>query len=530
MKITRKTKLLGSALAVILLSSLAMASDFHSLAELQKARLTNQHNVVLLAKEMRGKCVTIGNSTTDTKKAEGFCLGAKLNIPIAKLRNNSALKKSSAQLLTQGSALKGDSSKLLDVGLAGTSKGANCVSVGGSKAGAAGNTGAFCLAADIKASNTPSANFSVANGLPVEGLQLLQVSFRDGSKLVGSRPFTAAGAATGAKCVSVGGSNAGATGAIGDFCVASDLVAAATSPAKFSLANSLPVASLQLLQITFKDGKLDGSNLPIAGAKCASVGGSSAVNGGLGGFCLVSDLSTSATNLANFAVANKLPAAGLQFLQVTFRDGFSIDKSGNLLTTPLGAKCVSANGGSATTGATGEFCLVSKLSTLASGFAGFSIANDLPVKGLQFLQVMFGDSSPLGGSADTPICKSAGGSTSAVGANSGFCLTSDRRMSNTSYANFSVANNLPVTALQFVQAPFRDSSQQRDPRSPADAGAVTGVTLSYVASSHLPLPNLARFAGHKQRYFGITEQASGIVMRSNPHKLPDVQPVFWLGR
>jgi hypothetical protein len=530
MKTLRNTTLLGSALAIILSSSLAMASDFHSLAELKRASLKNQRNVVLVAKEMRGKCVSMGNSTTGTKKAGGFCKGSKLNIRISKLRNNSKVKKSYAQLLTQGTPLSGDSRKLLDVGLAETPKGANCVSVGGSKAVAAGNTGAFCIAADIKASKTSPANFSVANGLPVEGLQFLQVSFRDGSKVVGSRPFTGAGVATGAKCVSVGGSNAGATGAAGDFCVASDLIAAASPPAKFSVANSLSVASLQLLQITFKEGKLDGTILSDAGAKCASVGGSSAVNGDLGGFCLVSDLSTSTTDLANFAVANNLPAAGLQFLQVTFRDGFSVDQSGNLLATPIGAECVSANDGSATTGATGEFCLVSKLSTLTAGFAGFSIANDLPVQGLQFLQVMFGDDGPLGEPTDKPTCISAGGSASAVGANSGFCLTADRLISDTSYANFSVANNLPVKSLQFVQAPFRDGDQQTDPRTQVDVGAATGITLSDAVSPRLPLPNLTLFAGHKQRYFGITEQASGIVMHSSPRTLPDIQPIFWLGR
>ncbi len=520
MKKIKKIFLLVSILFFALAS--ARAADFHSSAELQKATRANQWNTVFVIKERRGKCVMMSNSATGTKKARGFCQGIRLNAPIAKAKLNTAVKKSTTELLAQNSPVNEVANKLLNAEVA---AGANCVSTGGSKAGATGNIGAFCLAADIKASKTPDANFSVANGLPVEGLQFLQVSYRDGSKLVGSRPFTGAGAAKGAKCVSVGGSRAGATGRVGDFCIASDLLAAVSPPAKFSTANSLPVASLQILQITFRDYKLDEASLPGAGAMCSSVGGSSAVNGDLGGFCLVSDTSTSTTNLANFAVANKIPAAGLQFLQITFRDRFSTDNSGNLLATGIGAKCVSANGGNATTGAAGEFCLVSKLSTLAAGFAGFSIANDLPVQGLQFLQVVFGGNNP-NRSADSPVCKSPGGSISSVGSTSGFCLTSDRRSSNTSYANFAVANNLPVTALQFVQAPFRNNTQQGDPRSVADVSAVTGVSLSDAPNLRLPLPDLSRFAGHKQRYFSIAEQESGIVMR--PNRKP--QPAYWLGR
>lgn len=527
MKKIKKIFLLSNILFVAFTS--ARAADFHSLAELQKATLANQQNTVLVVKEKRGKCVMMGNSTTGIKRVGGFCKGINLNAPISKAKIDSAVKKSPAQSLAEGAFVKDDSNKSLQEKVAGAPGGANCVSAGGSTAGATGDTGAFCLAADIKASNTPPANFSVANSLPVEGLQYLQISFRDGSSLVGSRPFSGAGAATGAKCVSVGGSRAGATGTVGDFCIASDLIAAATPPANFSIANSSPVASLQILQVTFNDGRLDGSVLPVAGAECASAGGSGAVNGGAGGFCLASDLSTSATNLDNFAVANKLPAAGLQFLQITFRDRFSINQSGNLLATPMGAKCVSANGGSASTGAKGEFCLVSKLNRLAAGFADFSIANDLPVQGLQFLQVVFRGNGATG-TANNAVCKSPGGSMSAVGASRGFCLTSDRRISNTSYANFSVANNLPAASLQFVQVPFRNGIQQRNPRNPVDAAAATGVTLANTVSSRLPLPDITRFAGHEQRYLEITKQESRIVMRSSPHKPTDIQPVFWLGR
>jgi hypothetical protein len=435
------------------------------------------------------------------------------------------------------------------------------VSIGGSKAGATGAAGAFCLAADINTLATPPANFSVANGLPVQGLQFLQVSFRDGSKLVGSRPLSGPDTTIGSKCFSVGGSKAGATGQTGDFCLASDLMPSTTAPAHFSVADSLPVASLQIIQVTFRNAVFDQSQqFPMAGAKCTSVGGSGSVNEDTGGFCLVSELRSPTKDLVSFAAANKLPAAGLQFLQVTFKDGYSVDSAGHLIDTPRGAECLSTKGSTASTGVSGEFCLVSELSALATGFADFSMANDLPVEGLQFLQVMFADDSaldkPSGDSAlgepsdssaldepsdDRPLeqplnnikCKSAGGSTAAVGSSNGFCLAADRPTSKTSYANLSVANNLPVTALQFVQVPFKEGGQAPGPRKPVDAGAAMGVTLSDVANfpdQGLSFPDIAHIAGRKQHYFRVSDLASGIALRSSPIVQPDNHPVFWISR
>ena len=540
----RKTRSLGSALAVTLSSTSVMAADFHSLTELQGATPATLQNAVLVAKERRGKCVTMGYATAGTQNAGGFCEGSELSTPTT-IPENYSVANDLAVGAPQSARVpfaEGDSlSESRHAQGAGAPTAAKCVSVGGSSAGATGDAGAFCLASDISTSATPPANFSVANGLPVEGLQFLQVTFRDGSKLVGSRRFPVAGVPMGAKCVSVGGSNAGATGGAGDFCLASDLITSATPPANFSVANSLPVASLQFLQVTFRDNNpLDESrHFPDAGAplgaKCASVSGSTATTGDAGGFCLVSDLSTSPMDLANFSVANDLPVAGLQFLQVTFRDSNPPDESGDPPGTgmPMGAECVSVDGSTASNGDTGEFCVVSDLSTLTAGFANFSMANDLPVAGMQFLQVMFGDGSAPGGSAHSPECVSDGGSTSATGKPGGSCLVSDRLISKTSYANFSVANALPVAALQFVQVPFRDSSPLDDSRRFSSAGAPTGVIIPDPAGLvfHRPSPPvLAGIADHPQHYFRVSKRRSGIKMHLGPHGHHRPHPVFWLGR
>jgi hypothetical protein len=525
MKKIKITLLLGSALVFTLSPASVMAVDFHSLAELQNAAPSNPKNGLLVAKEVRGECVTAGHSTAGAHNARGFCEDSNPDTPTANAGINSIAKNIPLRIpqqTAQAPVAVGSPLESHDVLSAGAPIGAKCASGGGSDAGATGDAGSFCLASDIKTSATPPANFSVANGLPVEGLQFLQVTFQNGSRLVGSRRLPDTGATVGAKCMSIGGSNAGATGSAGDFCLASDLFTSTTAPANFSMANSLPVASLQFLQVTFRDGNQP-HHFPGVSTKCASVSGSTAANGDAGGFCLVSDLSTSATDLANFAVANNLPAAGLQFLQVTFRDGNSIAESSAV--TPTGAECVSVDGSTASNGDIGESCVASDLSTLTAGFANFSIANDLPVVGLQFLQVMFGDGSPQNTAGLSQKCASAGGSTSATGDPNGFCLVSERRVSKTNYANFSVANDAPVTDLQFVQVPVRDSN----PRGFSSARVPVGVIISDPARLRLPPPIMAGIADHPLRYYDVAQRRSGIKMLLGPRERQHSPPMFWIG-
>lgn len=122
-----------------------------------------------------------------------------------------------------------------------------------------------------------------------------------------------------------------------------------------------------------------------------SVDGSTAATGDGGRFCLVSDLNTSSMGFANLSVANDLPVAGMQHLQVTFRDGSPLDGPGHFPggPEPMGAECVSVDGSTATTGDAGEFCLASDLRTLTADTASFAVANDLLVAGMQYLQITF---------------------------------------------------------------------------------------------------------------------------------------------
>ncbi len=523
----RKIALLVNVLIVFLSSMCAKAADFRSLAELQKAAPASRPNSVLVAKEKWGTCMAMGHSAIRSQLAKGFCEGINLNKRFTKFNKHSGLNglpvrasQSSAQRPSAARQLINRTKRARNMVI---TIGANCLSRGGSNAGATGDAGSFCLAADIKAVKATPANFSVSNGIPVEGLQYLQVTFQDGSKLVGSRRLPGGGAAAGAKCISIGGSNAGSTGENGDFCLASDLITSTTAPANFSVANSLPVVSLQLLQVTFRDNNPFDQlgNLPGFGAKCVSANGTVAANGDSGGFCLVSNLSASIRNQANFAVANGLSAAGLQFLQISFLNGYSSIGKPPVAGVPLSAECISSDGSIATAG-NGETCLVSQLSTLADGFENISMANDLPVKGLQFLQVMFRDGAPTKSSNNAQQCVSVGGSNSTFGNAGGFCLASDRRISKTNYANFSLANNLPVTSLKFIQIPNREGGHAFEPRRPEDIGSATGVAIYEAPNNSPSLPILSLFAGHRQHYFSIHEQLSEIAL--NPQ--PALDPIF----
>ncbi len=535
----KKGMLLGSVLAVTVSSAPALAADFDTSAGLQATSPSPLQNTVLGAKKFGAECELVDNSTAATWNVGEFCLASDHNTSATDLADpavakDAAVAGSRVPLRDGGSHIESRRSSS-----AGAPMGPECVSVGGSTA-ATGDDGGFCLASDLSTSTTGIAKLAFANGLPAAGLQFLQVTSPDGSQFVGSRPIPDAGAPMGPVCVSAGRSTA-ATGDDGGFCLASDLSTSTTGIAKFAFANGLPAAGLQFLEITFADGGSPGgsSHSPGTGAQCVSVDGSTAATGDTGRFCLVSDLNTSSAGFANLSVANDLPVAGMQYLQVTFRDGSPLDGSGHSpgAGAPMGAECVSVDGSTATTAEAGESCLASDLSTLTAGAANFAVANDLLVAGLQYLQVTFRDGSPLGGSGHSPgadaECVSVGGSTAATGNAGGFCLVSDRNASKTGFANFAVANDLPVAALQFVRVPFRAGGSLDGSRRIRRAYAPMGVVLSdpdrFPIQSLSP-PALAGIADRPQRYFRISERRSGIVMHLSPHGRRHPRPVFWLSR
>ena len=248
----KKVTLLGSVLAVTVSSTPAPAAD---LTPSDSQGTTPLQNAALGAKEFGAECESVDNSTAATWNAGEFCLVSDHNTSTtgfadSALVNDAAVTASQVRRVPLRDGAHIVNHVVLRVPVRRWAS--ECVSVGGSTA-ATEDDGGFCLASDLSTSKTSFAKLSFANGLPVAGLQFLQVTLRDGSQFVGSRPFPSAGAPTGPKCVSADGSTA-TTGDDGGFCLASDLRTSTTGFAKFAFANGLPAAGLQFLQITFADG------------------------------------------------------------------------------------------------------------------------------------------------------------------------------------------------------------------------------------------------------------------------------------
>lgn len=227
----------------------------------------------------------------------------------------------------------------------------------------------------------------------------------------------------------------------GKICLAPDIENSATN---FSPPPNQEEADL----VALKAVKIGG---PIA-AECISAGGSSQDTVSTIGFCIASDLSTSETNVQNFSFKNGLPATGMQFLQATFADG-SIQTAN----AQISRECISPEGtpsNNENENSGGGFCLISSLRDSITDFSVFSIANAIPMVGLQFLQVKFAGIGSVSAPSLSSIteCLSSGGSTAQ--AVSGFCLASDLSTSTVESANFSIAHNAPVTDLQFLQVTF----------------------------------------------------------------------------
>ncbi len=514
--------LLTSALPLILLStlSISMAADFYSYTGLQNPILAPSLNTLLRADE-RPNCMTIDDSTENAWNAGEICFSSDMNssIPNFSFANN---------LLSRANLTA--SQNLLEDG-----PGAECTSAGGSEA-ASENLGGFCLAADLNASISNFANFSVANQLSAVGMQYLQAIFGDGSILSDSAPV-------GSECVSAGGSISLPENSDG-FCLASDLLKSTSAFSNFAVANDIPLVGLQFIQILFDDTGT--STASGTGAKCISVGGSAAASGSTAGFCLASDLSTATAGFANFAIAHDVPVTDLQFLQVTYED--ASPSEGSLAPqgagAPVGAECISINGSIAATENRKGFCLVSDLIETAINSADITIANNLPVSGMQFLQVKFGDAA-LG---DLPSnvatvagaeCVSDAGSTASAGNPEGFCLVADLINSTIESANISVANDLPVVAWEFLQVPSENVPPAAVPKGVVVSGSEEfpfnpTSEVSTDAKSLAALLDSANSRGDrvvsKDSFFHLSDQTNGIEIYSTPywHTYPHIG--LWVGR
>ncbi len=277
-------------------------------------------------------CISGGGAISTSENGNGFCLVSDLSRSItdfATFAVGNGLPVVSLQFLQVTFA----------VGESFSSSGTDCVSVGGSTASTT-TGGGFCLASDMTTSPTASTSFTVAHDTPVEDLQFLQIMF-GGSPAGGSPSSPGVGTASGAECISVEGSLA-AIGNPQGFCLVSDLVVASAGSANFAFSNNSSVSGVQFLQVSFaSDGSTSGL-LPFPGGstgtdtECVSIDGSVAVAGNTDGFCLVSDLITSATGSANFSVANALPVSAWEFLQVPSPDAAPFGGSSGSPDAPVG--------------------------------------------------------------------------------------------------------------------------------------------------------------------------------------------------
>ena len=513
--INKKT-FLKSALSLALFSNLSIAADSDSNIKFQN--ISPPLDTMLVTPDKLMKCSTINDSTTTIWNTGEICFASDINTSVTNSQTKPIFTKGLQNLLRDSNSI-----------------GANCTSDGGSTA-ASESLGGFCLATDLNSSIANSANFSVANEIPVVGMQFLQVVFKEGGALGGSAPI-------GAECISSGGSTSAPENSDG-FCLASDLSRSTAAFANLAVANGLPVASLQFVQVLFADG--GGGDASNTGTECVSIGGSNATTGTSGGFCLAADLSTSAAGFANFSVAHDAKVSDLQFLQVTFEDAsgsgkvFSAPGAG----APIGAECVSVDGSIAAINNPNGFCLVSDLIESSIDSAGLTLANKLPVSGMQFLQVKFadGEESPPSFSS-TAECVSDGGSTAAAGNPGGFCLVSDMINSTVESASITVANDLPVMSWELLQVPSKDAPPLVGSNNPLGFGIPKGVIVSgfeeipfiptpednldtETESSSIPDNSLVNQAG----FFHLSNQTNGIEQFSTPYWRTYPNIGLWVGR
>ncbi|MCF6202911.1 MAG: hypothetical protein L3J59_04455 [Methylococcaceae bacterium] len=508
----KKNTLLKSALSLVLFSPFSMATEYTP---------TPLIDTVLVTTDALMNCSTINDSTATTWNTGEICFASDIT--------TSAINLSTANSQSKPIYTKGLKKLLRDS----NSDGANCASAGGSNSASESLEG-FCLASDLNSSIANSANFSVANEIPVVGMQFLQVVFKEGGVLNSSMPI-------GAECISSGGSTSTPENAEG-FCLASDLSRSTAAFANLAVSNGLPVASLQFVQVLFADGGGAASN---AGTECVSIGGSSATTGTTGGFCLAADLSTSAAGFANFSVAHDATVSDLQFLQVSFEDAGG---SGRLFSSPgagapVGAECISVNGSVAAINDPNGFCLVSDLIESTVDSAGLTFANKLPVSGMQFLQVKFANGGEESSLSRTAECVSDDGSTAVAGNPGGFCLVSDMVNSTVESANFTVANDLPVMSWEFLQVPSKDAPPLVGSNNPLGVGIPKGVVISgfeefpfiptqddSLDTETTPPPILDNNLVNQATFFHFSSQTNGIEPFSTPYWRAYPNIGLWVGR
>ncbi len=518
----RKIILLSCAFAVTLSSSIPMAADNQRLPGFQKTSTTPTpiQGTTLATRNGGAECMAIDDSNSTGWNGGEICLASEIQ------------DTSTANFAAVTDLPAANFMALQDLEFAGI-PGAECMSAGGSSE-ATGSTEGFCMAADLSTSETNIQNFSFKNGLPATGMQFLQAIFADGST-------QSVGAQIVQECISPDGSTlANENESSGGFCMISSLKKSITDFSVFSIANALPMVGLQFLQVKFAD--ISSPEFPLSfDTECLSIGGSAAkTTGTTGGFCLASDLSTSAVKSANFSVAHNAPVTDLQFLQITF-GGDSLT-SGQFTPSgfgaPIGAECISVDGSIAVTGNPDGFCLVSDLIG-STGSSAISVGNDLPVSGLQFLQVQFIDGSSFSGSTPSsglgaPIigteCVSIEGSTAATGNAEGFCLVSDLISPTIGLANFSIANNLPVRAWEFLQVPAEDVTRFGGSNIGAPVGAVVSDFMMLPFDLRSPSSAQANIVGRQMRYFHLSDQTNGMEAYSTPYWRAYPHLGLWIGR
>ncbi|MEE9424696.1 MAG: hypothetical protein V3V18_06920 [Methylococcales bacterium] len=517
----KKMTLLRRVLSLTLIFTISMAADVSSDTGFQNTIPISSLDTLLNATDEKAECIAIDDSTETTWNAGEICFASDKNSSTANLSVANA--QSRAASLEVSENIVGDSSRL----------GAECISDGGSFPASDSPEG-FCLAADLNTSISGLANFAVANELPVAGMQFLQATFADGSTLGANAPISA----DSAECVSAGGSLSSQVNSEG-FCLASDLSRSASTFANFAVANGLPVVGLQFLQVLFSEtGASSDTN-----TDCASVGGSSAATGSTGGFCLASDLSTSTAGLANFSVAHDVPVTNLQFLQVTFEDAESSSESFSFpgAGAPSGAECISVDDSIAAIANPQGFCLVSDLMESLEDSADITIANNLSVSGMQFLQAEFAAGGLPASSGGGAECASDAGSIAAAGNPEGFCLVADLINSTMESANIAVANDLPVVAWEFIQVPSENVPPLDGSGNPTDAGVPVGVVVSgFEEFPFIPTPDdlpeeisssaLVDSVESQTPFFHLSDQTNGIEIYSTPYWRTYPHLGLWIGR
>lgn len=283
---------------------------------------------------------------------------------------------------------------------------------------------------------------------------------------------------------------------------------------------------MQFLQILFSDNK---SRSPTgASTKCVLNDGSTSTSGTSGGFCLASDISTSLKEHTNFTVAHNVPVTNLQLLQITFKDrgleqfsllspmsskkrAININANDTLFSSlgagaPIGAECISVDGSIAAIGTVKGSCLISDLIGSSLSTANIAFANNIAISGLQFFQATFGEGNSIPAPTSTK-CVTPGGSKATAENGNGFCLVSDIISPTIGSANFSFANNLPITAWEFLQLP-------------SNAGTPIGVVVSKSVEMPFDLRTSLTVAGPigiQPHYFHLSDQTSEMEIISTPY-------------